>query len=161
MQYWFDQFAEIKERKYPEQIAYFKENHAFSQVHANALVLYCRGSKTSRRYNTFDDYLNTITDVQAETLRAVFKTLMAAHKDFEIVIAWNQPMLKLGSRYLFGASAGANHLMLAPFDSEILDVVRPRLEGYKVNKKTFQIPNDWKVDKKLLRDMIDMALAKE
>ena len=37
MAYWFDQMAEIAGNKYREQIAYLKENHGFSQTHANAL----------------------------------------------------------------------------------------------------------------------------
>ena len=49
MSYWFDQMDEIKDAKYPEQIAYLKENHGFSQTHANALVMYCRGSKSAHR----------------------------------------------------------------------------------------------------------------
>jgi uncharacterized protein YdhG (YjbR/CyaY superfamily) len=36
---------------------------------------------------------------------------------------------------------------------------RPRLEGYEVNKKTIKVPFDWKVDKKLLCDMVAARLA--
>ena len=32
------------------------------------------------------------------------------------------------------------------------------LEGYKVNKKTVQVPIDWKVDEKLLLKMIKLNL---
>ena len=38
MSYWFDQMKEIGDKKYLEQIAYLRENHGFSQAHANALV---------------------------------------------------------------------------------------------------------------------------
>jgi hypothetical protein len=34
MSYWFDQMDEIADRKYPEQIAFLRENHGFSQAHA-------------------------------------------------------------------------------------------------------------------------------
>ena len=36
---------------------------------------------------------------------------------------------------------------------------RPRLEGYEVNKKTIKVPFDWKVDKKLLCDMVAAHIA--
>ena len=42
----------------------------------------------------------------------------------------------------------------APFNAEIIEEFRPRLTDYTVNKKTIRVPVDWKVDKKLLRDMI-------
>ncbi|MGA1089688.1 MAG: iron chaperone, partial [Candidatus Nanopelagicales bacterium] len=75
-------------------------------------------------------------------------------KKAEVVIAWNQPMLKQDSRYLFGASAQKAHILIAPFNADIIDELRPRLEGYEVNKKTIRVPVDWKVDKKLLTDMV-------
>ena len=34
-------------KRYPEQMAYLRENHGFSQAHANALVMYSRGSTSS------------------------------------------------------------------------------------------------------------------
>lgn len=50
MSYWHGVIAELIDRKYAEQIAFFRENHGFSQAHANALVMYSRGSKTSKRF---------------------------------------------------------------------------------------------------------------
>jgi uncharacterized protein YdhG (YjbR/CyaY superfamily) len=33
------------------------------------------------------------------------------------------------------------------------------LTDYKVNKKTFAVPNDWRVDEKLLQQMVKATLA--
>ena len=44
IQYWINLLRELETTKYPEQIAYLKEDHGFSQAHANALVMYARGS---------------------------------------------------------------------------------------------------------------------
>ena len=41
----------------------------------------------------------------------------------------------------------------------MLDEFRPRLTDYKVNKKTIQVPVDWKPDAKLLRDMAAARIA--
>ena len=57
MRYWHGVMAELVDEKYAEQIAFLKENHGFSQAHANALVMYSRGSKTSKRFNNLTDYL--------------------------------------------------------------------------------------------------------
>jgi uncharacterized protein YdhG (YjbR/CyaY superfamily) len=154
MSYWFTQMKKVKGEKYADQMAFLQEKHGFSRAHANALVLYLKGSTSSRRYDTFDDYLATLDEPKAKTIRAIFATLTAKFKKAEIVIAWNQPMLKQDSRYLFGASAQKAHILIAPFNADIIDELRPRLEGYEVNKKTIRVPVDWKVDKKLLTDMV-------
>ncbi len=154
MSYWFTQMKKVKGEKYADQMAFLQEQHGFSRAHANALVLYLKGSTSSRRYDTFDEYLATLDETKAKTIRSIFATLTAKFKKAEIVIAWNQPMLKQDGRYLFGASAQKAHILIAPFNADIIDELRPRLEGYEVNKKTIRVPVDWKIDKKLLTDMV-------
>ena len=154
MSYWFTQMKKVKGEKYADQMAFLQEKHGFSRAHANALVLFLKGSTSSRRYETFDEYLATLDEAKAKTIRSIFATLTAKFKKAEVVIAWNQPMLKQDGRYLFGASAQKAHILIAPFDADIIDELRPRLEGYEVNKKTIRVPVDWKVDKKLLTDMV-------
>ncbi len=158
MRYWFGIMKEIADRKYPEQIAYLKEEHGFSQAHANALVMYSRGSKSSKRFDDLSGFLEKHDAVKQKTVRKVFKVIKAKYPKLELVIAWNQPMLKLGNEYVFGLSISKNHLTLAPFRSEVLDEMSKELEGYKRNKKTFIVPADWKVDEKLLHKLIRLTL---
>lgn len=67
-------------------------------------------------------------------------------------------MLKMGESYLFGASKLKNHILIAPWDQRVLSAMKQDLEGYKVNKKTVQVPIDWKVDEKLLLKMIKLDI---
>jgi uncharacterized protein YdhG (YjbR/CyaY superfamily) len=67
-------------------------------------------------------------------------------------------MLKLGTSYVFGASVAKNHILIAPFNEKVLQSMSQDLEGYKVNKKTVQVPVDWKVDERLLLKMIQLNL---
>jgi len=159
MSYWFDQMAEIADRKYPEQIAYLRENHGFSQAHANALVLYSRGSTSAHRVHSLDEYLEPSGETKRATVRAIFKAITSKYPKMELVIAWNQPMLKLDGQYVFGVSVLKNHLLLAPWSKAVLDEFAPRLTDYKVNKKTIQVPVDWKPDTALLRDMAAARIA--
>jgi len=159
MSYWFEQMEQIKDLKYPEQMAWLQENHGFGRTHANALVLYSRGSTSAHRVHTIDQYLADATDVQQKTVRAIFAAITEKFPDLEQVIAWNQPMLKSGTQYVFGLNVLKNYLLLAPVSTDVLEQFKPRLADYKVNKKTIQVPSDWKVDKKLLRDMVAARLA--
>ena len=161
MQYWFEQMAEIADQKYPEQIAYLRENHAFSQAHANALVMYSRGSTTTWRHNSLDAYLKESDATKKKTIKAIFKAIQTKYPKSELVIAWNQPMLKLGEDYIFGLNVLKNHILLAPWSKEVLDAFRPKLTDYKVNAKTIQVPVDWKVDAKLLQAIVAATVAEQ
>ena len=157
----FDQMKLIKDLKYPEQIAYLRENHGFSQAHANALVLYSRGNTTSKRFNTLEDFLAPLDVTKQKTIKAIFKALKTRYPKGEIVIAWNQPMMRKGTQYVFGASVAKNHILIAPFNSEVLKKMASDLKDYKVNKKTVAVANDWKVDEKILVKMVKSVLAQK
>ncbi len=158
MKYWFGVMKEIADRKYPEQIAFLKEEHGFSQAHANALVMYSRGSKSSRRFDDFAGFLKKHDAVKQKTVKKIFSVIEKKFPKLELVIAWNQPMLKSGNSYVFGVSVSKNHILIAPFNANVLKTMSKDLENYKVNKKTVQVPVDWKVDEKLLYKMIALNL---
>jgi len=159
MKYWFGVMKKLEGKKYPEQIAHLRENFGFSQAHANALVMYSRGSTSAQRFNTLSDYYKSISPEQAKTVRAIFKAIQGKYPKLELVVAWNQPMLRDGSKYVFGVSATKGYLLMAPWSTEVLEDFRPKLEGYKVNKKTIKIPSDGDVDSKLLIQMVKARLA--
>lgn len=154
--YWHKVMSELKDLKYPEQISFLKNNHGFSQAHANALVMYSRGSLSSKRFNSLDGYLKEYSSTQKKLVKEILQVFTEKYKKCEVVIAWNKPMIKYGDEYVFTVSVAKNHLLLAPWGKEVLDKFRPVMQDYVVAKKTFQVPLDWKVDKKLL-----LAMAKE
>lgn len=158
MKYWFDVMKDLADQKYPEQVAYLKEEHGFSQAHANALVMYTRGSKSSRRFEDLDGYLKEHDAIKQKTVKKIFRVIQKKYPKLELVIAWNQPMLKSGKDYLFGLSVLKNHILLAPFDAKVLVAMKSDLAEYKLNKKTVQVPVDWKVDEKLLLKMVALNL---
>ncbi len=160
MSHWFAIMAKLGGKKYPEQIAHLRENHGFSQAHANALVMYSRGSKSAKRHASPADYFKSIDPKQAKKIREIIKVITTKYPDLELVIAWNQPMLKKGKEYIFGASVSKNHISIAPW-GDVLKIYGPKfekLEGIRVTKKTIAIPNDWIVDAKLIRAMIAACL---
>ena len=159
MSFWFKVMKEIKDEKYPQQVAYLRENYGFSQAHANALVMYSRGSTSSRRYDTSSDYFKTIDPKQATTMRKIFKTIQSKYPKTELVVAWNQPMIKLGDDYIFGASASKNHITIAPWSTDVLDAFRDQMSHLKLNKKTIVIPSDWKVEEQLILKLVKARLA--
>jgi len=157
--YWIAQVKKLGDAKYPEQIAHLRENFGFSQAHANAVVMHVRGSKSSKRFEKPKDYFDSLDAVAAKTAKKIFKEIKGKYPQLELVVAWNQPMLRAGKQYVFGLSVAKNHILLAPWSVEVLDRFRPRLKEYVVNKKTFAVPLDWKVDSSLLQAMVKATLA--
>lgn len=158
MTYWFGVMKEISDRKYPDQMAYLQESHGFSRAHANALILYTRGSTSSKRFSSVDDFLAKADSVQAKTITSILAAITQKYPRAEVVMAWNQPMVKVDDKYVFGVSSTKGYLLIAPFGSGILEEFLPRLEDYTVNKKTVRVPSDWKVNKKLVTDMVAAAI---
>lgn len=159
MSYWFTVMKELAGEKYPVQVAHLRENYGFSQAHANALVMYSRGSESSKRFETPAEYFKTLEGSQQKTVKAIFKAIQSKYPDLELVVAWNQPMLKKDKSYLFGVSVATNHILIAPWDLDVLKKYTPKFKDYKVNKKTIALPNDWEVDAKLLQAMMKDSLA--
>lgn len=159
MSHWFEVMAKMKDRKYPEQMAYLQENFGFSRTHANALVQYSRGSTSTKRFDTMDEYLAPFDETKQATVRSIFKALQRKYRTSEVVIAWNHPMLKIDGQYVFGVSVHTKHILIAPMNADVIDQFRDRLTGYEVLKKTIKVPVDWKVDAKLLTDLVAANLS--
>ena len=159
MSYWFSVMKDLADEKYPAQIAYLRENHGFSQAHANALVMYSRGSVSARKFDTPAQYYKTILPAQAKTMRAIFKTISAKYPKAELVIAWNQPMLRIDGDYVFGATASSKHILISPWSADVIAAFAPKMADLDVKKKTIGIPNDWDVDSKLILALVKARLA--
>ena len=159
MAYWFKVMAKVEGKKYPEQIAHLRENYGFSQAHANALVMYSRGSESSQRFATPTEFYKSVTPQQAKTMRAIFKAIITKYPELELVIAYNQPMVKLDKHYIFGASASTKHVLIAPWDAKVFKEFAPKFKEGNALKKTIQLPNDWEVDVKLIQALIKASLA--
>jgi uncharacterized protein YdhG (YjbR/CyaY superfamily) len=159
MSYWFAVMKKLDGKKYPEQIAHLRENFGFSQAHANALVMYSRGSKSSKRFQTPAEFFASVDPKQVKKVKEIFKAINSKFPELELVIAWNQPMLKLGKNYVFGVSVSKNHISFAPWSTDVLDQFRPKMKDLDVKKKIVSVPNDWDVDAKLLQAIVKACIA--
>jgi len=158
MKYWFQVMKDLEGQKYPEQVAFLKEEHGFSQAHANALVMYSRGSKSSKRFDTLAAFLKNEEPIKQKTIKKILKVIRDKYPKSELVIAWNKPMIKINDKYVFGLATAKNHILIAPFDAKTIDDLRPKLKDYKVNKKTIEVPSDWDVDEKLLLNVVKKSI---
>lgn len=158
VQHWIDAVAALGEVPYGEQMAFLRDVHGFSRTHANAVVMTVRGSTSARRFDGPEAYFASIGADHARLARAILAAITDSHPDLELVIAWNQPMLRRGTEYVFGLSASATHLTIAPWHG-LSDAVRAQLGGLHASKKTVRVPLDWEIDTELLELMVTERLA--
>lgn len=115
---------------------------------------------SAKRIDSVDDYLATIGPEQAATMREIIDAILTEYSETHAAIAWNVPHIKLGKDYVFGMSAAKHHITLNPWSTQVIDDFRPRLEPeFTLLKTTFQIPDDWNVDRDLLRDLVRARIA--
>lgn len=159
IQQWIKMVKDLGDAKYPEQINFLRENHGFSQAHANAVVMYARGSESSRRHDTPEAFLAGVNKEAADTVRAIFAAATRKNKGLDLVIAWNQPCLRKGKSYVLGISVSKQHLTLNPFSKDVIDSFATRLADLGVSKHTFKVPYGWKPDAALLDALVKARLA--
>jgi uncharacterized protein YdhG (YjbR/CyaY superfamily) len=157
--FWMAEIAALGAVGYADQMALLQERYGFSRSHANTLVMYARGSTSSRRVADPEAFFAGLVEPAQGTARAVFATITDAFPDLELVIAWNQPMLRRGTQYVFGLSAAKRHLTLAAMATGAIEALGPRLTGLGTNKKTITVPHDWDVDAGLLVELVRLRLA--
>jgi uncharacterized protein len=92
-------------------------------------------------------------------MKAIFKVITTKYPKLEHVIAWNQPMLRIGTAYIFGMSAAKNHLLFNPFSKDVIEDFRDQMPDLRVSKHTVAIPNDWQVDQKLILKLVKARMA--
>ena len=92
------------------------------------------------------------------SVKALYKFIQAKHKKLELVIAWNQPMLRKDKSYVIGAGVTKNYILLNPFSKTVIDKFGKKLAEYDVKKHTFAVPNDWKIDQKLILALVKARL---
>ena len=106
------------------------------------------------KFKSVNEYFAAHDAIKAKTLKSVIDFILAEFPELESKISWNVPTIHLNDKYVFGIAAYKNHLTLAPWSATIITNFQPRLEKYVVLKNCFQIPVDWVVDTKLVKDLV-------
>jgi uncharacterized protein len=158
--HWLDLIETSGETSYPQQIALLREGHGFSRAHANAVVMWFRGSTSSQRYRDPEHFFESLDPAPRATITKIFEEIRTKRPNLELVIAWNQPMLRLGGQYVIGVSVAAKHLTINPFSQIALDRASDLLADYVVNTHTFRVPIGWDVDTAVL-DVLVQARTEE
>jgi uncharacterized protein YdhG (YjbR/CyaY superfamily) len=118
-----------------------------------------RKEKNFSRFNSVEQYLASVDSTKATTLRSIIDLILTQFPELASKISWNVPTIHRNGKYVVGVCAYKRHLTFSPWSPRIIEDFKERLGEFVVWKNCFQIPIDWKVDKKLLKDLVRARLA--
>ena len=113
----------------------------------------------SPRFNSVEEYLASVDPAKERTLRSVIDLILAQFPELESKISWNVPTIHRNGKYVAGICAYKNHLTFSPWSPRVIEDFKARLGKFVVWKNCFQIPVDWEIDRKLLKDLVRARLA--
>lgn len=110
------------------------------------------------KFSTLDEFTASLPSDQEQAIRRLVDFVAAAYPQFELVIAWNQPMFKHGGKHLFGFMPSKQYINLASMTDTAIDRMGTALAGYRHGKRTISLPFDWQIDPALIDQLIAIRL---
>ena len=114
---------------------------------------------SSPRFKSVEEYLASVDPAKERTLRSVIDFILTQFPELESKISWNVPTIHRNGKYVVGLAAYKNHLTFSAWSPRVIEDFKMRLGKFVVFKNCFQIPVDWKVDRKLVKDLVRARLA--
>src|SRR5437867_2531485 len=118
-----------------------------------------RKEMKSPRFNSVEDYLASQDPEKARTLRSVIDLILAEFPELESKISWNVPTIHRQGKYVAGVCAFKHHLTFSAWSPRVIEDFKVRLGRFVVMKNCFQIPVDWEIDGRLVKDLVRARLA--
>jgi uncharacterized protein YdhG (YjbR/CyaY superfamily) len=118
-----------------------------------------RKETKSPRFNSVEEYLASLDPTKERTLRSVIDLILTQFRELESKISWNVPTIHRNGKYVVGVSAYKKHLTFSAWSPRVIEDFKVRLGKFVVFKNCFQIPVDWKIDRKLVKDLVRARLA--
>ena len=110
----------------------------------------------SPKFNSVEEYLASVDPTKARTLRCVIDLILTQFPELESKISWNVPTIHRNGKYVVGVCAYKHHLTFAPWSPRVIEDFKGK---FVVWKNCFQIPVDWEIDRKLVKDLVRARLA--
>ena len=110
------------------------------------------------KFKDFDEFYSSLPEDQEVAIRRLVQFVAKQHKNLELVLAWNQPMFKLGKKYIIGFMPTKNHINLLTISDDAVSHFAVELEGYRHGSRSISLPFDWKIDQSLITKIIDFQI---
>ena len=106
------------------------------------------------KFATLQEFYNSLPKDQETAIRRFADYVETTYPDLELVLAWNQPMFKLGKKYLIGFMPAKNHINLLTMTNTPVTHFSERLSAYRHGTRSISVPFDWNIDEELIKDIL-------
>ena len=107
------------------------------------------------KFANLEEFYNSLPQDQEQATRRFVEFIALAYPELELVLAWNQPMFKLGSKYLVGFMPTKKHINLLTISDDAINHLAGDLKGYRHGTRSIALPFDWEIDRALIAKVID------
>ncbi|MEY5017431.1 MAG: hypothetical protein RL431_480 [Actinomycetota bacterium] len=107
------------------------------------------------KFASFDEFYASLPADQERAIRRFVDHVAASRPELELVLAWNQPMFKLGKTYVIGFMPTKNHINLLTISDDAIKHFAAAIEGYRHGTRSISLPFDWDIDAQLVNDIVD------
>lgn len=113
------------------------------------------------RFDNFPDFYASLTPEQNAHIRNLVDWVSSTYPKFDPVIAWNQPMFKVGKTYLVGFMPAKNHTNLLTVTDTAISELSPELSGYDHGTRSIKIPLGQDIDPELFSKILEIRCREE
>jgi uncharacterized protein len=111
------------------------------------------------KFENLEDFYKSLPEDQATAIRRFVDHVASAYPQFEMVLAWNQPMFRVGTKYILGFMPTKNYINLATVSPDVIVSLGPALEDYRHGGRTISLPFDWQIDTALIAQIVELRLV--
>jgi uncharacterized protein YdhG (YjbR/CyaY superfamily) len=113
------------------------------------------------RFDNFQDFYASLTPEQNTHIRGLVEWVSTEYPQFDPVIAWNQPMFKVGKKYIVGFMPAKSYTNVLTVTNTPITELSHALEGYTHGTRSFRIGFDEKIDPALFEQIIKIRFREE
>ena len=110
------------------------------------------------KFSSFEEFYGSLPADQEQAIRRLVNFVAQRRTDLELVIAWNQPMFKLGRAYIIGFMPTKNHINLLTVTDTPVTAFAERIQSFTHGTRSIALPFDWQIDGQLVDDIIEFRI---
>ena len=107
------------------------------------------------KFDSLDEFYAAVSADQAAAIKRFVAHVQKTHRELELVLAWNQPMFRIGTKYILGFMPTKNHINLLTVSDYPVTEVAHLLSGYRHGGRSIALAFDWAIDGALIDSVID------
>lgn len=110
------------------------------------------------KFANLNEFYESLPEDQRVATKRFVDFVAKKYPKLELVLAWNQPMFKLGKKYLIGFMPTKKHINLLTISDDAIKYLSTEIAEYRHGTRSISLPFDWTIDAKLIGKIIKFQM---